>query len=92
MKKQVSDFIVNNIPKQFFIEFPREYIDELKAKLSDENYSLKQFYDEYGFLFNLIYKNDVQQKLNMINNKLGFFIGLIIISIIIGLFAITKLI
>lgn len=81
MKKIIADLLQSN----FSGPFPKDLADEIRPKLSDKQYSAKQFFEEYGNIITLLHEQDLRIKLQKLNNKIGFFVILVVLSILIGI-------
>ena len=79
MKKIIEELLQSN----FSTYFPEEIADELNPKLADKEYKASQFFEEYGSFITMMHENEVRLKLRKLNNKLGFFVVLTIISLIV---------
>lgn len=81
MKKIIAELLYSSYSKRF----PEELINEIKPKLSDKDYSAKQFFEDYGDMISLLHEHDLRVKLQGLNNKMGFFVVLVVVGIIIGI-------
>ena len=87
MRKTGSLLLISNnlLQSNFSIVFPKDLADEIRPKLSDKEYSEKQFFEEYGEIISLLHEQDVRIKLQKHNNKIGFFVILVVLCILVAI-------
>jgi len=63
MKRIIANLLQSNFSKVF----PEDLAEEIRPKLSDKEYSAKQFFEEYGEIISLLHEQDVRVKLQGLN-------------------------